>query len=44
MGRYIRNKIKYEKKAGYRTINSKISVILNIWEPWLARLSGLSAS
>lgn len=33
MGKYTQNKIKYEKKAGYRTINSMILVILKyIWE------------
>lgn len=33
MGKYTQNKVKYEEKAGYRTINSMIPVILKyIWE------------
>lgn len=33
MGKCTQNKIKYEKKAGYRTINSVVPVILKyIWE------------
>ena len=31
MGKYTQNKVKYEKKAGYRTINSMIPVIFQLY-------------